>query len=384
VYKPKARNRKSDPYLLGYRDPITGKPQTKPASQNIAVAKAAAVKLSIKLQQVRLGLVDPVADESARHAAVPVDSHLADLERVLVAEGRTAKYAHETRDLVRRVLEKAGADTLGDVRLSKVQQAVAGMSKARGEGGASNRLKDKAVRALKVFGAWLKRERRVAVHPFADLGHYDPELTRSRRRLAMTPEAVLAIVKAAEGDDVEDACGLNGPQRAMLYRVAYGTGLRKGTLEMLRVSHLELAGQQPTIRIPGKLMKNRKDKVQPIGLDLARLLTDYSAKLKPVEKLFPVTHSKALMDAWRRDLSVAGVPYVVGEEGVNDFHGLRHTFITEAVRSGGLAAAQELAGHSTPVLTMRYTHLEYDDYAKVLRQMPSLPDSKSASQEVTK
>jgi hypothetical protein len=56
----------------------------------------------------------------------------------------------------------------------------------------------------------------------------------------------------------------------------------------------------------------------------------------------------------------AGIPYSVeGPDGplFADFHALRHSYITALGRGGvDLRTAQELAGHSTPVLTARYSH----------------------------
>ena len=58
-----------------------------------------------------------------------------------------------------------------------------------------------------------------------------------------------------------------------------------------------------------------------------------------------------------------------------DFHSLRHSFVSRLVNSGANPnMAKKLARHSTITLTMdRYSHLELEEAAQGLRQMPSIP-----------
>src|SRR5262249_25088343 len=59
-----------------------------------------------------------------------------------------------------------------------------------------------------------------------------------------------------------------------------------------------------------------------------------------------------------------------------DFHALRHTFITSLGRAGvELRTAQELAGHSSPIQTARYSHRRLHDLAGAVEMLPRfLPD----------
>src|SRR5437588_865899 len=76
----------------------------------------------------------------------------------------------------------------------------------------------------------------------------------------------------------------------------------------------------------------------------------------------------------RIDLAAAGIPYAVdGPDGplFADFHALRHSYITLCGRAGiDLRTLQELAGHSTPVLTARYSHRHLDDLAGAVGRLP--------------
>ncbi|HYT87593.1 MAG TPA: tyrosine-type recombinase/integrase, partial [Gemmataceae bacterium] len=71
----------------------------------------------------------------------------------------------------------------------------------------------------------------------------------------------------------------------------------------------------------------------------------------------------------------AGIPYAVeGPDGPRfaDFHSLRHSYLTLGGRAGiDLRTLQELAGHSTPVLTARYSHRRLHDLAGAVEKLPN-------------
>ena len=71
---------------------------------------------------------------------------------------------------------------------------------------------------------------------------------------------------------------------------------------------------------------------------------------------------------------------------VVDFHALRVTFITMLVRSGvSVKAAQELARHSDPKLTMNtYTRLGVTDLAGALEALPSVPTGNPPEREASR
>ena len=62
---------------------------------------------------------------------------------------------------------------------------------------------------------------------------------------------------------------------------------------------------------------------------------------------------------------------------VADFHATRHTFISQIVAGGAsVKTAQELARHSTPVLTIgRYSHARLHDLQSALESLPDLNPS---------
>lgn len=56
-----------------------------------------------------------------------------------------------------------------------------------------------------------------------------------------------------------------------------------------------------------------------------------------------------------------------------DFHALRHTFVSNVVRTGAhLKTSQDLARHSTAALTARYTHSVAEDQIDAIQALPDL------------
>src|SRR5262249_55932925 len=127
-----------------------------------------------------------------------------------------------------------------------------------------------------------------------------------------------------------------------------------------------------------ELMHRRCDRsrVQPLPNDVVPVLRGY-LKGKPRSKVVwggTWASDRRGAEMIRKDLAEAGIPSVVeGPSGplYADFHALRHTYLTLLGRGGvDLRTAQELAGHSTPVLTARYSHRRLHDLAGAVQKLP--------------
>jgi len=102
----------------------------------------------------------------------------------------------------------------------------------------------------------------------------------------------------------------------------------------------------------------------------------------------PVFKMPAKGDVVRRmlrpDLELAGIEYVDECGRYADFHALRHSFITHVGRSGAhFKTQQELARHSTPVLTARYSHGFKNDEIAAVNALPSFPVETASSEAKT-
>jgi len=72
----------------------------------------------------------------------------------------------------------------------------------------------------------------------------------------------------------------------------------------------------------------------------------------------------------------------VKEAGIKNFtwHDLRHTFASRLVMAGvDLRKIQDLMGHKTIEMTVRYTHLRRDDLNEAVETLVSQPTATSAA-----
>src|SRR5262249_22759173 len=133
----------------------------------------------------------------------------------------------------------------------------------------------------------------------------------------------------------------------------------------------------PVVTLAARKNKSRKLKVQPLPPDVAELLRVYLADRPAGQPIWGGTwaadHRGAEM--LRGDLDAAGVLYAVeGPDGplFADFHALRHSYLTLGGRAGiDLRTLPELAGHSTPTLTARYSHRRLHDLAGAVEKLRS-------------
>src|SRR5262245_36386148 len=130
------------------------------------------------------------------------------------------------------------------------------------------------------------------------------------------------------------------------------------------------------ITVQAAYSKHRREDVLPLHVALTTLLEAWLPTKPKDQPVWPGKWAKSKHAALmlRHDLKAAGIPYVDDGGLYVDFHALRHTFITNMVKSGvAPKMAQALARHSTIDLTMNvYTSLTVHDQASALASLPSL------------
>lgn len=170
---------------------------------------------------------------------------------------------------------------------------------------------------------------------------------------------------------------MSGPDRAMLYAVAAYTGLRASELASLTTASFDLDSDTPTVTVAAAYSKHRRQEVLPLHQSLVSELRPW-LKSKPTSaRVWPGNWAKGKEAGTmlKCHLEAAGIPYVDENGRYADFHALRHTFITNMVKSGvAPKTAQSLARHSTIDLTMNvYTMLTVIDQASALASLPPVP-----------
>jgi len=199
------------------------------------------------------------------------------------------------------------------------------------------------------------------------------KVDKERPRRSLSMEEVNALITATT--EAQKHHGLTGYERSLVYRFALGTGLRYNEIYTLKRGDIVTIGDEPCVTIKARNAKNRKWDTLPLTAELTKELQQYFADN------LAMPHTKAFSGMWKdsgaamlkQDLELAGIEYET-EEGVADFHSLRHTFGTLLAQSGVLPQeAQKLMRHSDVNLTMGiYTHLQYSDKAKAINKLPAI------------
>jgi integrase len=229
---------------------------------------------------------------------------------------------------------------------------------------------------LKSFCRWMVKDRRMPDNPLAHLEGGNVEVDRRHDRRELDAGELGRLLSSARAS-LRTFRGLTGPDRFHLYATACGTGFRASALASLTPENFDLTEELPTVTLAARHAKNRKMKVQPIPPDLAELLRGYLVDKPARQPVWGGTWARGYKGAemLRIDLEAAGILYTVeGPDGplYADFHSLRHSYLTLGGRAGiDLRTLQELAGHSTPVLTARYSHRRLYDLAGAVEKLPS-------------
>jgi integrase len=223
--------------------------------------------------------------------------------------------------------------------------------------------------AVRAFGAWLAKQGHTPRNPFEDL---EPvrhiEADRRLVRRALPPEEFAKLLATTEAS-LRRHCGLTGRQRATLYRFVASTGLRRQEVASLKPCSFRLDAIPPHVQVEAAYTKNRKTACQPLPPSLVPLLREYLQGLPPDQPVWGISNKLTNLMV-RGDLDEAEIPAVVAGRSF-DFHSLRGQYATLLAKAGvGLAAAQKLLRHSTPVLTANvYTHLGLSDLGKEVEKL---------------
>jgi integrase len=275
----------------------------------------------------------------------------------------------------RRLLRRAAVEALQDRRAQ----------------GVSTQTANYYLSHVKSFCRWLVKDRRMTDNPLAHPEAGNTDLDRRHDRRELEADKLRRLLEGT-GTSARTFRGLSGRDRFHLYATACGTGFRAGGLASLTPESFDLDADPPTVTLAARRNKSRRTKVQPLPPDVAELLREYLRDMPARQPVWGETWAESYKGAemLRLDLEAAGIPYAVeGPDGLlfADFHALRHTYLTLGGRAGiDLRTLQELAGHSSPDLTARYSHRRLYDLAGAVQKLPRFlpgPDTEGETLRAT-
>ena len=192
------------------------------------------------------------------------------------------------------------------------------------------------------FLTWLVQSGCLPSNPLVSVGKVETRGREVRNRRAFLHDEFLGFL------------AVTTPERRVVYAVAYYTGLRRSEIASLCWGDFNLSEACPTFTILAEHAKNKERKTLPLQADLREMLVSYfdsCGSPAPSVKALKVPHR---LDAFYRDLKLAGIPKVDERGKILDFHCLRHSFGTRlASLNVPLPVAMNLMRHSDPKLTAK-------------------------------
>jgi excisionase family DNA binding protein len=282
-----------------------------------------------------------------------------------------------TKSALNRSIQRHRLPAAGNGKVRRIPRTTVealATSAARGVGPATV---NHYTRAVRWFFRWLVRAKRIGSNPLETLTLVNAAVDVRRSRRELTADELRRLFTAARASG-KTFRGLTGEDRYALYLVAAGTGFRASALANLTPADFDLNAAAPVVVLAARFNKSRKPKVQPLPPDVAAALREHLVGKPADAPVWGGTWAKDARGAEmiRGDLEAAGIAYAVeGPDGPEyaDFHALRHSFLTLGGRSGiDLRTLQELAGHSDPILTARYSHRRLYDLTGAVEKLPNL------------
>ena len=323
---------------------------------------------------VKHGLID------ARRAAAsrPLQEHLEDYRASLEANNRGEKYINLTTSRAASVISGCGFCFWSDMAPGSVEKYLSDLR----QNGLCIRTSNHYLRAIKQFCRWMVQNRRASESPVAHLKALNPHTDRRLERRALSPDECRKLLQATRNGP--ERYGMSGPERALLYRLAIGTGLRASEIRSLTRSSFDLDANPPTVTVEAGYSKHRREDTLALRPELADAIRAHVAYMLPATKVF--TSPKSIKTMWptakmlAADLESAGIDVIDKVGRIVDFHALRHTLASHLAAAGvHPSTAQKLLRHSTIALTMNvYTHTAIEGQSAALAKLPDISSEPEA------
>ena len=252
---------------------------------------------------------------------------------------------------VAALLELAAATPLAKLHIHHLRRFIAQLH-ARGLDGRSLA---RMLSAWRGFYRYLARDHGYTSNPC--VGLRAPKAKKSLPQ-ALSPDEAGRLMEIPDDDRL-------ATRDKAIYELFYSSGLRLAELTSLAPADVNFS--DATVRVTGKGAKTR---VVPVGSQALVALKKWLGKRAPLvkegtEALFVNRHGTRLtaraiqyrMKQWALKLGLAANVHP---------HVLRHSFASHVLQSSGdLRAVQEMLGHASISTTQVYTHLDFQQLAKV-------------------
>lgn len=356
-----------------------GKKQVRvPLSTDRDASQAMLADLLRTKDRTRARLIDPHQIHLDRAIGEHMEEYIASVTQS--GKVKPGKYLLEKKRILQTIFRVAKIGTLADLTGDTIDAYMDALETSP----ATRRVHHTAINA---FADWLVQKKRLPANPLLSVAR--PQGGRvMRKRRAMTPDELQRLISSARERPLADAlykprgkgsrgrrsltpCQLTpasrerftriGRERALLYKTAVYTGLRRGELAEVRVKYLHLDRKPyPSVELPGEFTKNGEEARLLLVPSLAEELKAWIADTGrgPEDTVFDVPTK--VMPGMLLDLKRAGIDYRDERGRYADFHALRKSANTMLGLAGVPPRIRQLFMRHSDI---RLTMATYDDAA---------------------
>jgi integrase len=351
------------------------------------LAKQVLAQLERDAQRVKARVATTDELKVAERADEPITEHL---DAYIGTFRGSDEHRLSTKRNLEMLFKMLGWTSFADMSKERFERWLADESrpKSKDQKGRSARSMNAYHTSLVSFCNWCVDKSRLKANPFLKIPKANEEADQRRPKRALTHDEFNRLAEAARNapkrpalrrlrvDGKESARPkerLSGPERAEVYAVLVGTGLRLGELRQMRIADVYLDARVPGFQVRADLDKAGKPKYLPLRPELVTLFRRVMGKRHPSELVFNIPDD--LVTRFNGDLKRAGIPKVDDRGLRADIHCLRKTFITWLVMAGvAPRVTQELARHADINMTMKfYTDASLLDLAGAVGSLSMLP-----------
>lgn len=310
-------------------------------------------------------------------AAKTLADHMEDWLTAVGHGGAGAGTIAECRRHVMEIARLAGWERIGQIERGALVTALATLRKHVQREGVkrekpSPTTRNHYLRHVRQFCRWLADHDRLPNDPTRGVKRLSTMTGRAYVHRCPT-DAEMARLFAHLADDGAERTGgagvltlQGGAHRALAYRVAMATGLRKSEVRSLTRRSFDLTAA--TVRVEAAYSKHRRVDVLPLPGWLVAELREWFAADGPTWGAWPTAGAKVL----QADLAAAGLEYRT-DAGYWSWHSFRTWYVTTLANQPNISpkTLMELARHSTAQLTMSvYAKARTEAMRDAVNQIP--------------
>jgi integrase len=292
----------------------------------------------------------PIRETAKASLAQVLEDFISDLH----AKGRDALYQENMRRYVLIPAKACGWSSVGQITVDSFTKWRSKQANSK-----SARTLNHYFEGLRAFLNWLVNQERLPENPLLRVSKVK-ETKRVRERRALDPEQAAKLLDVAP------------PERRLVYLLGLHTGLRRAEMKALEWRDVYLDSIPARILPRAETVKNGKAEPVVIHPELeAALRTERAKGFQSVGK---VVRMFSRLDAFKRDLKAAGIPFLDDHGRRVDLHALRKTFNTRmAVAGVPTRIAMQAMRHSEERLTTGvYTDSKLLPVAYHVQALPSI------------